>query len=44
MKLARQVSQFAALAAMLAVLTALSGCGGSSVTTASSELDGSWTL
>lgn len=44
MKLARQVSQFAALAAMLAVLTALSGCGGSSVTTDSSELDGSWTL
>jgi hypothetical protein len=43
-KLARQVSQFAALAAMLAVLTALSGCGGSSVTTDSSELDGSWTL
>lgn len=44
MKLARQVSHFAALAAMLALLTALSGCGGSSATTDSSELDGAWVL
>ena len=44
MKLARHASQFAALAAMVAVLTALSGCGGPSASTDSSELDGSWTL
>jgi heat shock protein HslJ len=43
-KLARQVSQFATLAAMLAVLTALSGCGGASATIDSSELDGAWVL
>ena len=44
MKLARHASQFAALAAMVALLTALSGCGGPSASTDSSELDGSWTL
>jgi heat shock protein HslJ len=43
-KLTRQVSQFAALATMLVVLTALSGCGGSSANTDSAELDGAWTL
>jgi heat shock protein HslJ len=43
-KLARHASQFAALAAMVALLTALSGCGGPSASTDSSELDGSWTL
>ena len=44
MKLARQVSHFAALATMVAVMTALSACGGSSASTDSSELDGSWVL
>lgn len=44
MKFARQASQFAALATMLAVMTALSGCGDSSATTDSAELDGAWVL
>ena len=44
MKLARQVSHFAALATMVAVMTALSACGSSSASTDSSELDGSWVL
>lgn len=44
MKLSRQVSQFAAFATMVALLTALSGCGGSSANTDSSALDGPWVL
>lgn len=44
MRLTRSACQFAAIATVLAVLTALSGCGASSANIDSAELDGAWVL